>query len=130
MPKSILNTTPEYLYQTSTGLFIFRMRVPQDCRSAVGKTELRYSLKTRCIRTAREQLARILRPLNNLFKEIQLGVHTKSSPEYFSKVVKRVVMLARTPLTFPPHQYLGVRWSNKNGHFPYAAFFSSITFSN
>ncbi len=51
---------PEYLYQTSTGLFFFRHLVPVDCRTTLSKKELRYSLKTHCIRIARKDVASIL----------------------------------------------------------------------
>jgi len=26
---------PEYLYQTTTGLFVFRLRVPEDCKVVI-----------------------------------------------------------------------------------------------
>lgn len=63
---------PEYLYQTKTGLFIFRMIVPVDCQPVLHKIEFRYSLKTRCIRTARQYLASIPSDLEGLFKKKKL----------------------------------------------------------
>ena len=51
---------PEYLYQTNTGLFIFRMRVPLDCRLTIRQRELQYSLKTHCIYSARKHIASVL----------------------------------------------------------------------
>lgn len=40
LPKNL--RLPEYIYQTTTGLLIFRMKVPRDCRSQVNRKELQY----------------------------------------------------------------------------------------
>jgi len=72
--------TPEYLQQTSTGLFLFRLRVPKDCLSVIGKAELKYSLKTRSLREARNCTSAILSFLKDIFNEIRLGYYL-SKPE-------------------------------------------------
>lgn len=66
--------TPEYLQQTSTGLFLFRLRVPKDCQRDIGKKELKYSLKTRSLREARKFTSSILSFLADAFNDIRLGV--------------------------------------------------------
>lgn len=94
--------TPEYLYQTSTGLFIFRRSIPIDCRSAFSKTELRYSLKTRCIRTARKHLATILSFIDDVFTAIRLGNYSSQSHVVLNQFVKSTIEQARLPQNFTP----------------------------
>ncbi|MFT5727900.1 MAG: integrase [Desulforhopalus sp.] len=90
---------PEYLYQTKTGLFIFRMSVPLDCRSTFCKTEFRYSLKTRCIRTARKYLSSILSDLKDLIQDIRSGLYLLSSSAEVTKVVKGIIERTRNNRT-------------------------------
>lgn len=52
---------PEYLLRYPSGLFVFRVKVPRDCRPAIPLAELRYSLKTRCVYTARKHLADVVK---------------------------------------------------------------------
>jgi len=64
---------PEYIFQGDTGLFIFRMKVPLDCQSVLNKRELKYSLRTRCLYSARKNLAFILPFLQGVFDGIRQG---------------------------------------------------------
>lgn len=88
---------PEYLYQTKTGLFIFRMSVPLDYRPVLHKTELRYSLKTRCIRTVRQYLAAILSGINEFFNKIRLKQYHRPSIDEASLSIKNIVNSCRNP---------------------------------
>ena len=63
--------TPEYLQQTPTGLFFFRLRAAKDCQPDIGKKELKYSLKTRSLRKARKITASILSFLTGIFNGIR-----------------------------------------------------------
>lgn len=66
---------PEYLSQQQSGLFIFRMKVPPDCQGIICKKELRYSLKTHCVYSARQHIASILPLLHGLFTGIRAGFY-------------------------------------------------------
>ena len=59
MFKMALNrfNTPEYFLCYPSGLFIFPVKVPGDCRPSISQAEARYSLKTRVVDTAEKQLA-------------------------------------------------------------------------
>ena len=50
---------PENLQQSSAGLIYFRYRVPNDIQPVLNKPDLKYSLKTHSLRTARQYLAPI-----------------------------------------------------------------------
>ena len=45
-------STPTYLFHTPSG-YIFRLRIPKDLKSIVGKTEFRYSLRSGFLREAK-----------------------------------------------------------------------------
>lgn len=64
---------PEYITQTDTGLFIFRMKVPSDCRHVLHRSVLKFSLRTRCIYTARKHVASLLQYLDSFFVEVRAG---------------------------------------------------------
>ena len=82
---------PEYIYQTATGLFIFRMKVPHDCRPYLNKKELQYSLRTRCAYSARKHIASILPLLKGTFEGIRQGIYSESSPADISHILKERV---------------------------------------
>ena len=79
---------PEYLYQTTTGLFIFRMKVPHDCFSTIRHRELQYSLKTRCIYSARKHLASILPFIQGLYGGIKQGVYDGYPQAELARIIK------------------------------------------
>lgn len=97
---------PEYLYQTTTGLFVFRIRIPQDCRPTLNnRRELQYSLKTRCIRTARQLLAPVLQFINGVFQGIQSGVYQCVPYDTLTQTIKDGIRQARSrasPLPYFP----------------------------
>lgn len=94
MSFSFSYTPPEYLQLTHTGLIYFRYRVPSSLRFIIGKTELKYSLKTRSIRTARQYLASILPFIEGLFRDIQS--ETLSSTN-INRIIKETISRIRTP---------------------------------
>ena len=90
---------PEYLIQTNTGLLVFRMKVPLDCRPKLEKKEIQYSLKTRCIYTARKHIASILPFLKDLFEGFRQGLLTALSKADLDKTIKEGIHQAiREPL--------------------------------
>lgn len=70
MALSRFNTS-EYLLRYPSGLFIFRVKVPRDCRPVIPQAELRYSLKTRCFYKARKHLATVLPFVQRLFDDVR-----------------------------------------------------------
>ena len=99
MALSYSYTPPEYLQVSRTGLISFRYRVPNDLREAVGKSEWKYSLKTRSLREARKHLANILPTIQNLVKGLKIGYYKKISPEIIHETVYSVIQKARTSFT-------------------------------
>lgn len=81
---------PKYIYQVPSGLLIFRMRIPLDCRSMIGKRELQYSLKTHCVYSARQQVAFILPFLNQVFDEIRHGFY-EDMPDGLAPTLQRAI---------------------------------------
>jgi hypothetical protein len=77
---------PEYLYQTSKNLFIFRMKVPADCHPLICKNEVRFSLKTRCLYSAQKHIASILPFLQGTFDGIRQGVYGQTNTVVVSVV--------------------------------------------
>jgi hypothetical protein len=62
---------PENLQQSSAGLIYFRYRVPNDIQPVLNKPDLKYSLKTNSLRTARQYLAPFLEYLQGVFHFIR-----------------------------------------------------------
>jgi integrase len=81
--------TPEYLQQTPTGLFIFRLKVPLDCLPFLSIKELRYSLKTHCIYSARKHIAAILPFLRGVFEGIRQGRFTSTKQLDLNQIIKK-----------------------------------------
>lgn len=79
---------PEYLCQTNTGLLVFRIAVPLDCRPTLQKNEIHYSLKTRCIYSARKCIASILPFLKDLFAGIRQGIFSALAKEDLNRTIK------------------------------------------
>jgi hypothetical protein len=97
---------PEYLYQTPTGLFtglfIFRMKVPPYCKPLLNKNELRYSLKTRCVYSARKHIASILPVILGFFEGIKQGIYTDIPQSTILQIIKESIHGA---ITVSPGQY-------------------------
>lgn len=115
LPKNL--RFPEYIYQTTTGLLIFRMKVPRDCRPQVGKKELHYSLRTHCIYSARKHIASLLPLLQDLFDGMRQGVYSDLSQADISHSLKESIHRAISrPLSFQPlakiHADNGVQYLN------------------
>ena len=90
---------PEYLHQTNTGLLVFRMSVPLDCRPTIQKNEIQYSLKTRCIYSARKRIASILPFLREVFEGIRQGMFSAIAKADLDKTIKEGIHQAiREPL--------------------------------
>ena len=87
-PKNL----PEYIYQTSTGLLIFRMKVPRDCRPQIKKNELQYSLHTRCLYSARKHIATILPFLRGVFDGIRQGVHDEDIRQFIKNGIHDAIL--------------------------------------
>ena len=87
---------PEYLYQTTTGLLIFRMKVPRDIRQCIKKLELQYSLRTRCVYSARKHIANILPFLNEFFEEARQGAYSDFQQSELDRAIKEGIRLAIT----------------------------------
>lgn len=92
LPKRL--SLPEYIYQTETGLLIFRMKVPLDCRPALKKKELKYSLKTHCVYTGRQHIASILHTTSDIFNRIRQGAYAEFKAEELNKVLKERIKKA------------------------------------
>lgn len=58
------------MYQAPSG-YIFRMRVPNDLRQIVGKTEFRYSLRTGSLRVAKPRACSIASFIKELFMRLR-----------------------------------------------------------
>lgn len=93
--------TPEYLHQTTTGLFLFRLRVPKDCQSDIGKKELKYSLKTRSLREARVITSSILSFLTDVFNSIRQGMFQGSCKATVSHSINEGIKEARVNKSSP-----------------------------
>lgn len=97
-----LSRPPEYLGQNETNLFIFRMKVPLDCQSFLNKKEVKYSLKTRCIYSARKHIASILPFLQAVFEGIRQGVYSNTPQADLCRTIKEWI---HTTITEPPSLY-------------------------
>ncbi|WP_458774156.1 tyrosine-type recombinase/integrase [Desulforhopalus sp. 52FAK] len=87
MGFSFSYSPPEYLQITHTGLVYFRYRIPSDLKVVFGKSELKYSLKTRNIRTARQYLASIL----PFVHELTHSLRGDSSEQPTSVTLKQII---------------------------------------
>lgn len=88
--------TPEYLYRTPSGLFIFRIKVPRDCRPVIRRKELQYSLKTRCIYTARKLVAGVLLLVQDLFNSALRGLYTERTQALATQTIKDIISQAKS----------------------------------
>lgn len=85
---------PEYLCQTNTGVFVFRIRVPHDYSYLINKHEIRYSLRTRCTYSARKCIASILPFLKDLFEGIRRGNFSALSKVDLNRTIKKGIHLS------------------------------------
>ena len=72
--KPYLNRSPSYLVRNPYS-YCFRMRVPIDLQAYIGKKELRYSLKTGYLSTAKQKSRIIAGQVQFLFKHIRNANH-------------------------------------------------------
>lgn len=82
---------PEYVFQSKTGLFIFRMKVPHDCQGIIYKKELKYSLRTHCIYSARKHIASLLPLLQGVFEGIRSGIYTDANSLDLHQTIKDTI---------------------------------------
>jgi len=61
---------PSYMYQSPSG-YIFRLRIPNDLKSVVGKCEFRYSLRTGALRVAKHRARCIASYIQQLFIKVR-----------------------------------------------------------
>jgi len=59
-----------YLIQSKFG-YHFRLSVPQDLRAVVGKTEFRYSLRTRSLAEAKIEARRMAGEIQRIFRRMR-----------------------------------------------------------
>ena len=64
---------PTYLFLHSHGHYVFRIRVPRDIINALGKTEIRRSVKTRSRTKALQRGIRMYEVMQAVFSEIRKG---------------------------------------------------------
>lgn len=64
--------SPNYLLQTPYGYY-YRHKIPPDLRALVGKTELRYSLKTGLLSVARSRARLLSGSVQHLFRKIRVN---------------------------------------------------------
>ena len=114
---------PEYIYQTHTGLLIFRIKVPRDCRPHLNKKELQYSLRTRCVYSARKHIASILPFLHGIFEGIRQGIYSDLPRESLCQSIKKGISTINKPMIrdfksilgqLPPNMQSGYRYKDKN----------------
>ena len=72
-----LGRSPNYLVHNSHS-FCFRMRVPEDLRRYFGKKELKYSLKTGYIRTAKNKARYLAGFIQVIFERLRSGGYKSS----------------------------------------------------
>ena len=78
--------SPSYLYQASFG-YVFRLRIPNDLREVVGRTEFRYSLRSGSLRVAKHRARCMASFVHNMFAKIRKAM-AKYTPEKIIHLVK------------------------------------------
>lgn len=64
---------PSYLKKNSFEIFHFRIKVPNELRNKVGKTERCKSLRTRCELTARRKALHLAEEVHRLFDNLRMS---------------------------------------------------------
>ena len=78
----------DYLIPCPFG-YLFRLSVPQDLRAIVGKTEFRYSLRTRSLREAKAEARRMAGELQRIFRRARMRDLTEADiKELVGKVLE------------------------------------------
>ena len=80
---------PSYIYQTPSG-YIFRLRVPMDIKSVVGRVEFRYSLRAGALRVAKHRARCIASFIHELIKKVRKQM-SEYTPERILGMVKNHV---------------------------------------
>jgi len=73
--------------------FLFRIRVPQDLRPHIGKTEIRYSLKTGRLREAKPKARLLAGMVQRLFRQLRRGDSPVSelTPPEVSRIIEEYI---------------------------------------
>ncbi|SHO49007.1 DUF6538 domain-containing protein [Desulfopila aestuarii] len=82
-------STPSYLYQTPSG-DIFRLRIPIDLQSVVGKREFRYSLRSGILRVAKHRARCIASYIHQLFVKVLISM-AEFSKELIDQLVREYI---------------------------------------
>ncbi len=78
-------SNPTYMYQSPSG-YIFRLCIPCDLRSLVGKTEFRYSLRSGVLRVAKHRARSIASYIQQLFMKVRSNM-TEFTKEQINQMV-------------------------------------------
>lgn len=70
-------SAPSYMYQSPSG-YIFRLRIPKDLRSLVGKCEFRYSLRSGALREAKYRARCIASFIQQLFEKVRMSISVEN----------------------------------------------------
>ena len=79
-------SVPTYMYQSPSG-YIFRLRVPNDLRPLVGKSEFRYSLRSGLLHVAKHRARCIASYIHQLYVRIRNSM-TEFSPEKIQQLIR------------------------------------------
>jgi len=73
--------------------FLFRIHIPQDLRPQIGKTEIRYSLKTGRLRDAKPKARLLAGMVQRLFRQLRRGDCPVSelTPSQASKIIEEYI---------------------------------------
>lgn len=82
-------SAPTYLFHTPSG-YIFRLRIPKDLKTIVGKTEFRYSLRSGFLREAKLKAQAIAYYINELFGKVRNNM-TVFSKDMINGLVKSYI---------------------------------------
>jgi len=101
---SLKTRSSKYLVRNSHS-YCFRMKVPLDLYSTIGKKELRYSLRTGYIGEAKQKAMLLAGVMKVLFKQLrQRGSRMKElSTEKIQEIVKEYITNSIDAFDFPPY---------------------------
>ncbi len=80
--------SPTSLIQTQYGYY-YRHKVPLDLRSLVGKTELRYSVRTGMFSLAKSRASVIAGMTQNLFRRLRNNIMIFTQGDTVSNILKK-----------------------------------------
>ena len=82
-------SNPTYLFQSTSG-YIFRLRIPNDLRAIVSKSEFRYSLRTGILRVAKHRARCIASYIHKLFLKVRSSM-SEFSTERIEQLVREYI---------------------------------------